>query len=257
MRTQVSLDRLALAPVYLIAMGRIFEKRKDRMFARWAKTAKAFTKIGKEIAIAVKLGGPDPAGNPRLRMAMQTARALNMPKDRVEAAVKRASSKDEASLQEVTYEGYGPHGAALIVETATNNPTRTVANVRSILTHHGGSLGTTGSMDYLFGRRGAFTIAVPAGDMDEFELSMIDHGLEDIFESEAGLLLYCTFENFGSMQRALEERGIEVKSAGLQRFPLSTIALSAEQQKEIDELLSELEEDDDVQHVYHNLEALS
>lgn len=234
-------------------MGRIFEKRKDRMFARWAKTAKAFTKVGKEIAIAVKLGSPDPNSNPRLRMAIQTARALNMPKDRIDAAIKRASSKDEASLQEVTYEGYAPHGIAVFIETATNNPTRTVANVRSMLVHRGGTLGTSGSLAYLFGRRGAFTIAQPPGDFDEFELAMIDHGLEDIFETESGLLLYSSFENFGSLQRALEERKVEVKSAGLQRYALSTMQVTPAQQEEIEGLVSELEEDDDVQHVYTNM----
>lgn len=235
-------------------MGRIFEKRKDRMFARWAKTAKAFTKVGKEISIATKLGGPDPATNPRLRMAIQVARSLNMPKDRIEAAVKRASSKDEASLQEVTYEGYGPHGVALFVESATNNATRTVANVRGILNHHGGSLGTTGSLDYVFGRRGVFAIGTPPGDFDEFELAMIDFGLEDIFEAEQGYLLYCTFASFGAMQKALEERKVEVKSAGLQRYPHSCVKVSSAQEKEIEELIAELEEDDDVQHVYHNME---
>ena len=235
-------------------MGRIFEKRKDRLFARWAKTAKAFTKVGKEIAIAVKLGSADPAANPRLRMAIQTARGLNMPKDRIEAAIKRASSKDEASLQEVIYEGYAPHGIAIVVETATNNPTRTVANVRTIITHHGGTLGTSGSLDYLFGRRGAFTIAAPPGDLDEFELEMIDHGLEDIFEAEEGLLLYTSFENFGSLQKALEAKKIELKSAGLQRYPLTTMKISPEQEAEIEKLIGELEEDDDVQHVYHNME---
>jgi YebC/PmpR family DNA-binding regulatory protein len=235
-------------------MGRIFEKRKDRMFARWAKTAKAFTKVGKEIAIAVKLGSPEPASNPRLRMAIQTARALNMPKDRIEAAIKRASSKDEASLQEVIYEGYAPHGIAVVVETATNNPTRTVANVRTIITHHGGTLGTSGSLAYLFGRRGAFTISLPGGDFDEFELEMIDHGLEDIFESEDGLLLYCSFENFGTLQKALETKKVEVKSAGLQRFPLTTVQVTPDQEREIETLLNELEEDDDVQHVYHNMQ---
>jgi YebC/PmpR family DNA-binding regulatory protein len=224
------------------------------MFARWAKTAKAFTKVGKEIAIAVKLGSADPNANPRLRMAIQTARALNMPKDRIEAAIKRASSKDEASLQEVIYEGYAPFGIAIIVETATNNPTRTVANVRTIITHHGGTLGTSGSLDYLFTRRGAFTIAPPGSDMDEFELEMIDHGLEDIFESDEGLLLYCSFENFGTLQKALESRNIEVRSAGLQRSPLTTVKVSSEQESEIEKLLSELEEDDDVQHVYHNMQ---
>lgn len=234
-------------------MGRIFEKRKDRMFARWAKTAKAFTKAGKEISIAVKLGGPDPQTNPRLRMAVQTARTLNMPKDRIEAAIKRASSKDEASLHEITYEGYGPHGVAVVVETATNNPTRTVANVRSMITRYDGTLGTTGSLDYLFGRRGVFVIGIPAGDLDEFELEMIDHGLEDIFESEQGLLVYCEYQKFGEMQRALEEKKCEVKSAGLRRFPVTTVTLNEQQEKEIDELVAELEEDDDVQHVYTNM----
>jgi len=234
-------------------MGRIFEKRKVRMFARWAKNAKAFTKIGKEIAIAVRLGGGDPNGNPRLRMAIQTARSLNMPKDRIEAAIKRATSKDEASLQEVTYEGYAPHGVALIIQTATDNPTRTVANVRSILTHSKGTLGTTGSLDYLFGRRGAFLINPPQGNMDDFELELIDHGLEDIFDTEEGLMLYSSFENFGTLQQALEARKVEVKSAELQRFPHSTMAVEAAHQAEIDTLIEELEEDDDVQQVYHNM----
>lgn len=235
-------------------MGRIFEKRKDRMFARWAKTAKAFTKVGKEIAIAVKLGSPDPAANPRLRMAIQTARALNMPKDRIEAAIKRASSKDEASLQEVIYEGYAPHGIAIVVETATNNPTRTVANVRTIITHHGGTLGTSGSLDYMFGRRGSFLISPPTGDLEEFELEMIDHGLEDIFESEEGLLLYSSFENFGALQKVLEANKVEVKSAGLQRYALTTTKLTSEQEADVEKLVGELEEDDDVQHVYHNMQ---
>lgn len=234
-------------------MGRIFEKRKDRMFARWAKTAKAFTKIGKEISIAIKLGSADPDSNPRLRMAIQTARALNMPKDRIEAAIKRASSKDEASLQEVSYEGYAPHGIAVIVEAATNNPTRTVANVRSIFVHHGGALGTTGSLEYMFGRRGFFTIAPPTGNIDDFELEMIDHGLEDIFETDSGLLLYSSYENFGTLQRALEDRKVEVKSAGQQRYALNNLEIKPEQQKEVEELITELEDDDDVQHVYHNM----
>ena len=234
-------------------MGRIFEKRKYRMFARWAKTAKAFTKVGKEIAIAVKLGSADPAGNPRLRMAIQTARALNMPKDRIDAAIKRATSRDEESLSEIAYEGYGPHGVALIVATATNNPTRTIANVRAIFTRYGGTIGTSGSLDYLFGKRGAFVIAPPTGDLDQFELDMIDHGLEDIFESEQGLILYCNVEGFGVMQRALEEKHIEIRSAELQRFPHNYIELSADAAKEIEEFVNELEEDDDVQHVYHSM----
>lgn len=234
-------------------MGRIFEKRKERMFARWAKTAKAFTKIGKEIAIAVKISGSDPAGNPRLRMAIQTARSLNMPKDRIEAAISRAAGKDAAALQEVAFEGYAPHGVAIVVQTATDNNTRTVANVRAIITHNGGSLATSGSLDYLFTRRGVFIVNPPSGDLDDLELFLIDHGLEDIFETEDGLLMYCSYENFGAFQKALEQKGVEIKSAALQRIPNTTVAVTSEQEKEIDGMIAELEEDDDVQHVYHNM----
>lgn len=236
-------------------MGRIFEKRKDRMFARWAKNAKAFTKVGKEIAVAVKLGGGNVDSNPRLRMAIQTARHLNMPKDRVDAAIKRATSKDEAELQEVTYEGYAKYGVALVVETATNNPTRTVANVRTIITHHGGTMATSGALNFLFGKRGFFVIGTPSGDMDDFELAMIDLGMEDIFESEQGLLVYCSYETFGPFQKALEEKKVEVKTAGIQRFPTSTVSVTSEQEKEIEELVAQLEEDDDVQHVYSNIQV--
>lgn len=225
------------------------------MFARWAKTAKAFTKIGKEIAVAVRLGGPHPEGNPRLRMAIQTARSLNMPKDRVEAAIKRASSKEGSALEEIVYEGYGKHGVAVVVEAATDNPTRTVAVIRGIFSHHGGILGTSGSLDYLFQRRGVFTVAPPAENLDQFELDMIDAGLEDIFETEEGLLLYTSFDQFGAMQRALEERKIEVKGAILQRVPLTTVELTPDQQTDIDELINDLEEDDDVQNVFHNVQT--
>ena len=234
-------------------MGRIFEKRKARMFARWSKTAKAFTKLGKEIAIAVKLGGPDPAGNPRLRMAVQTAKSLNMPKDRIQNAITRASSKDIASLQEVNYEGYGPHGIALFVETATDNPTRTVANVRSIFNKYGGSMGTAGSLDYLFDRKGIFSIAKPPGDLEQLELDLIDHGSEDFFESEEGFLLYSNFSDFGTLQRALEMRDIEVKSAALQRIPLNRTKLLPQHEAEVQKLVEALEEDEDVQHVYHTM----
>ena len=235
-------------------MGRIFEKRKDRMFARWAKTAKAFTKVGKEISIAVKLGGSDPAGNPRLRMAIQTARSLNMPKDRINAAVNRAASKDADSLLEANYEAYGPHGIAMIVETATDNPTRTVANVRMIFNKYGGSLATSGSLDYLFERKGVFSILRPDGDLEEFELDMIDYGLEDLFETDEGLLLYTTFENFGAAQKALEEKGVTVKSAALQRIPMTTTTLSPEHEAEVVKVIDLLDDDEDVQHVYHNLQ---
>lgn len=234
-------------------MGRIFEKRKEKMFARWAKNAKAFTKIGKEIAIAIKLGGPDPAANPRLRMAIQSSKALNMPKDRVEAAIKRATAKDQADLDEVVYEGYGPHGIAIVVETATDNPTRTVANVRSIFTRYSGALGTTGSLDYLFVRQGVFKTSKPSSALDDFELSLIDHGLEELEEAEDYLVLYSKLENFGLLQRALDASGVEIQSATAQRFPNTVTTLSGEAAEEVQKLLDALEEDDDVQQVYHSM----
>jgi YebC/PmpR family DNA-binding regulatory protein len=225
-------------------MGRIFEKRKDRMFARWAKTAKAFTKLGKEIAISVKLSGPDPDNNPRLRMAIQTARSLNMPKDRIEAAVKRASSRDDAELNEITYEAYAPHGVAMFIETATDNPTRTIANVRNII-----------ALEYVFDRKGVFKVATPQGDLDDFELEMIDHGLEEIFAADDGLLLYSSFKQFGDLQKALEGRGIEVKSAAPQRMANNFVAVTEEQEAEIQKMVDRLEEDDDVQTVFTNMQA--
>jgi YebC/PmpR family DNA-binding regulatory protein len=235
-------------------MGRIFEKRKERMFARWSKNAKAFTKIGKEIAVAVKLGGGDPAGNPRLRAAVQTARTLNMPKDRVDAAIKRATSKDAEAFDEVFYEAYGPGGVALFIETATNNTTRTVANVRSVLTRYGGRLATAGALDFVFGHQGVFKIAKPSGDFDEFELGLIDHGLEEMFETDEGdLLLYTSFSQFGEMQRFLESQQTNVKSAGAQRVPASYSEPPAEVMEDLRKLIDGLEEDDDVQHVYHNM----
>ena len=236
-------------------MGRIFEKRKDRMFARWAKTAKAFTKLGKEIAISVKLAGVDPDSNPRLRMAIQTARSLNMPKDRIEAAIKRASSKDQADLVEITYEGYGPNGVGIVVEAATDNPTRTVANVRNYITKHGGNLATTGALDFVFERKGVFKIAQPTVDLDELELELIDHGLEEIFEADDGLLIYSNFKQFSDMQKALESHNVEVKSAASQRIPVNYVKVSPEQEAEIQKLIEKLEEDDDVQTVFHNMQT--
>jgi YebC/PmpR family DNA-binding regulatory protein len=235
-------------------MGRIFEKRKDRMFARWAKTAKAFTKLGKEIAIAVKLGGPEPASNPRLRMAVQTARSLNMPKDRIEAAINRASAKDAAELNELAYEAFAPHGVGLYIEVATDNATRTVANVRNMVSKNGGNLATSGALDYIFDRKGVFKIVPPAGDMDELELELIDHGLEDIFEADDGLLLYSNFKQFGDLQKVLESRSVEVKSAAPQRIPMSYVKVTPDQEQEIQKLIDRLEEDDDVQSVFHNMQ---
>lgn len=236
-------------------MGRIFEKRKDRMFARWAKTAKAFTKLGKEIAISVKLSGPDPDNNPRLRMAIQTARSLNMPKDRIEAAIKRASSRDEAELNEINYEAYAPYGVAMLIETATDNPTRTIANVRNIVTKHGGKMAVTGSLERTFNRMGVFKIAAPDGDLDDFELEMIDHGLEEIFAADDGLLLYSSFKQFGDLQKALESRGVEVKSAAPQRMANNFVAITEEQEIEIQKIIDRLEEDDDVQTVFTNMQT--
>lgn len=234
-------------------MGRIFEKRKARMFARWSKTSKAFTKVGKEIVVAVKIGGADPEGNARLRSAIQTARSLNMPKDKIESAIKRAASRDTASMEEVYYEAYAPHGIALFIETATDNATRTVASVRSTLTHNGGTLGTSGSLDYLFDRKGVFAVVPPQVDIEELELELIDFGLEDIFESDEGLLFYSSFESFGELQKALEERGVEIKSASLQRIARNQIKITEAHEAEVLELIEALEEDDDVQQVFHNM----
>lgn len=237
-------------------MGRIFEKRKERMFARWSKTSKAFTKLGKEIAVAVKLGGPDPASNPRLRMAIQTAKSLNMPKDRVENAIHRASSKDAEGIDEVTYEGYGPNGVAIFVEAATNNNTRTVANVRNVFSKNGGNLGTDGSLSFLFNRVGSFIIKPPTNiDTEEFELELMDYGLlEELYENEEGNLSFqVEFNKFGEMQNFLESKNIEVVTAGPQRIPLNTVTLNEEDEKKILKLIQSLEDDDDVQHVYHNL----
>ena len=189
-------------------MGRAFEFRKVRKFKRWAKMSKAFTKIGKEIAIAVKLGGPDPHGNPRLRAAIQNAKGVNMPKDRVENANKKASSKDAESFEEVVYEGYAPHGIALVIETATDNPTRTVANIRSYFNKLGGTLGTTGSVDFMFERKGVFKLPAKEVKMDELEMELIDLGAEDIKVEEDEVMVYTSFSDFAGMQKALEEKAV-------------------------------------------------
>lgn len=223
------------------------------MFARFDRMAKAFTKIGKEIVIAVKLGGPDPATNPRLRMAIQNAKSVNMPKDRVEAAIKRAVAKDTADLQEVNYEAYAPHGVAIFVETATDNPTRTVANVRMHLNRAGGSLATSGALDFIFSRKGVFTIHAAGHNLDELELELIDFGLEELMTDEEKVIIYTSFHDFSTMQKALEERKIEVISAELQRIPQTTVSLNEQQENEILEIVENLEGDDDVQAVYHNL----
>jgi len=240
-------------------MGRAFEFRKERKFKRWAKMAVQFTRLGKEIAMAVKAGGPNPESNSRLRTAIQNAKAVNMPKDRVEAAIKRASSKDEKDYEEIVYEGYAPHGVAVLVETATDNTNRTVANVRSYFTKVGGTLGKTGSLDFVFSRKSVFRFDPKDNDLEELEFELIDAGLEDLFvetdeEGNDVAVIHTAFEDFGKMQKALEEKGIEVKQAKLERIPQSFVKVSEEEAADVIKLIDKLEEDDDVQAVYHNME---
>jgi YebC/PmpR family DNA-binding regulatory protein len=235
-------------------MGRIFEKRKYKMFARWAKMSKAFTKLGREIAIAVKQGGPDSNSNPRLRMAIQTAKSVNMPKDRVDGAIKRAISKEHnENYQEVTYEGYGPHGIAIMVDCATDNPTRTVANLRVYFSRNGGSLGHSGALAFMFDRKGVFKVNAENVNVEELELELIDFGADEFFVEENNIFVYTQFTDFGHMQKALEERKLHVISAELQRIPHTTTELSEEQEAEVLALIDKLEEDDDVQAVFHNM----
>jgi YebC/PmpR family DNA-binding regulatory protein len=235
-------------------MGRIFEVRKSTMFARWDRMAKQFTRIGKEIDIAVKQGGPDPDNNSALRRCIINAKAVNMPKDRVEAAIKRAMGKDKTDYHEEVYEGYAPHGIAILVETATDNPTRTVANVRMHFNKNNGSLGTSGSVAFMFNRMGEFKIKNKNIDIEELELELIDFGLEEIGEDEEGnIIIRTAYNEFGNMSKALEEKNIEVITAELTRIPDNTIELSEEFSNEVLKLVDNLEQDDDVQKVYHNL----
>ena len=235
-------------------MGRAFEYRKARKFARWDKMARIFPRIGKEITMAVKAAGPNPETNSRLRVAMQNAKGANMPKDRVEAAIKRATDKDEKDYEEVVYEGYGPHGVPIVVETATNNPTRTVANVRHLFNKYGGSLGTSGSLSFVFDRKGIFRLKATDGlDLEELELELIDAGAEDITQIEDEVIVTTAFADFGAMQKALEQRNMDVISSELQRIPHSYAELTEEQEEEVMKLVELFEEDDDVQNVFHNL----
>jgi len=218
--------------------------------------AKAFSRLGKEIAIAVKISGPLPENNPRLRAAMQTAKGVNMPKDRIDAAIKRASSKDDKDYEEVVYEGYGPYGVAILCETATDNINRTVANIRVIFTKGDGSLGKTGSLDFIFSRKGVFKIKAAGLDPEELELDLIDSGLEELFTDpeEGTIIIYTAFNDYSTMQKALELKGFDVLGAELERIPQSFAdGLSEEQENEILELVEKFEEDDDIQRVYHNM----
>lgn len=234
-------------------MGRAFEFRKARKFKRWDKMSKAFTRLGKEIAMAVKESGPNPETNSRLRSAIQNAKGVNMPKDRIEAAIKRASSKEEKDYEEVVYEGYAPHGIAVVVECATDNLNRTVANVRMHFSKGGGSLGKTGSLDFMFDRKGIFKISSEGVNLEDLELELIDFGAEDIYEHEGEIIIETPFTEFGTMQKGLEEKGLEVISSEVQRIPTTRTELTEEQEEEVMGLIERFEEDDDVQAVYHNM----
>jgi YebC/PmpR family DNA-binding regulatory protein len=238
-------------------MGRAFEFRKARKMKRWAAMSKAFTRIGKDIVMAVKEGGPDPDANSRLRAVIQNAKAVNMPKDNIERAIKRASDKSLGDYKEVLFEGYAPHGIAVLIETATDNNTRTVANVRSYFNKCDGNLGTSGSVAFMFDHSCNFRVNGEGMDIEELELELIDHGVEEIFEDDDGVLVYAPFESFGDIQAYLEENKVEILSSGFEWIPQVTKKLSAEEAEDVEKLLEKIEEDDDVQNVYHTMEETS
>jgi len=234
-------------------MGRAFEFRKGRKMKRWSAMAKTFTRIGKDIVMAVKEGGPNPEANSRLRAVIQNAKAANMPKENVERAIKKATDKDTANYKEVLFEGYAPHGIAILVETATDNNTRTVANIRSYFNKCNGSLGTSGSVEFMFDHTCNFRISGEGIDPEELELEMIDFGTEEVFVDDDGILIYAPFESFGAIQKELENREIEILSSGFERIPQITKELSPEQREEVEKLFEKIEEDDDVQNVFHSM----
>ncbi|RLJ60947.1 YebC/PmpR family DNA-binding regulatory protein [Lacinutrix venerupis] len=244
-------------------MGRAFEFRKARKMKRWSAMSKAFTRIGKDIVMAVKEGGPDPDSNSRLRAVIQNAKSVNMPKDNIERAIKKASEKDQGDFKEVLFEGYAQHGIAVLIETATDNNTRTVANVRSYFNKTDGSLGTSGSVVFMFDHTCNFKIKAQELDLEELELELIDYGVEEIFEDtdqdENGeeqnyILIYAPFESFGNIQSYLEDNNLEIISSGFERIPQVTKTLTPEQAADVEKLLEKLEEDDDVQNVYHTMQ---
>jgi len=235
-------------------MGRAFEFRKARKFKRWGNMTRVFTKLGKEITIAAKSGGPDPETNPRLRVLIQQSKKENMPKENIERAIKKATSKDESDYKEMVYEGYGPFGIAIVVETATDNTTRTVANVRSYFNKYGGSLGTSGSLEFIFDRKSVFHIAKKEGvSLEELEFELIDCGVEEVIEDENELVLYGDFHSYASIQKYLEENGYEIFSAEFERIPNDVKEVTEEQRVQLEKLLDKFEEDDDVQNVFHNM----
>ena len=237
-------------------MGRAFEFRKARKMKRWSAMAKTFTRIGKDIVMAVKEGGNNPETNARLRAVIQNAKAANMPKENVERAIKKASDKDTANYKEVLFEGYAPHGIAIVVETATDNNNRTVANVRAAFNKCDGNFGTSGSVVFMFDHTCNFRINAEdlQVDLEDLELALIDFDVEEVFEDEDGILIYAPFEQFGAIQNYLEENKLEILSSGFERIPTTTTALSEDQQADVEKLLERLEEEDDVQNVYHSME---
>lgn len=235
-------------------MGRAFEYRKARKLKRWGNMARVFTRLGKEITIAAKAGGPDPDTNPKLRLLIQNAKSENMPKENVERAIKRATEKDQKDFKEVVYEGYAPHGIAILVETATDNPTRTVANVRSYFNKFGGSLGTTGMLDFLFERQCSFKVELTDGvELEELELELIDYGVDEVFAEEGTMMIFAEFTKFGPIQKFLEEKGLNILSFQFERIPNDTKKLPPEQQAEVEKLIEKIEEDEDVTNVFHNM----
>ena len=235
-------------------MGRAFEYRKATKMKRWGNMARVFTKLGKQITIAVREGGSEPDTNPRLRVLIQQSKKENMPKDNVERAIKKAMAKDEADYKEIVYEGYGPNGIAIVIETATDNPTRTVANVRSYLTRHGGSLGTSGCLQFLFDHKCVFKIAPKDGvSLEDLELELIDFGVDELVEDDDSIVLYGEFQSYSSIQRYLEDNGFEIFSAEFERIPNDLKELTEEQKAQVNKLLDKIEEDDDVQNVFHNM----
>ncbi|MDR3652666.1 MAG: YebC/PmpR family DNA-binding transcriptional regulator [Paludibacter sp.] len=235
-------------------MGRAFEYRKATKMKRWGNMARVFTKLGKQITIAVRESGPDADTNPRLRVLIQQSKKENMPKENVERAIKKAISKDEVDYKEVLYEGYGPNGIAIVVETATDNPTRTVANIRSYFNRHGGSLGTTGSLQFLFDHKCVFKIAPKAGvSLEDLEFELIDFGVDELVEDDENIILYGDFQFYSSIQKYLEENGFEIFSAEFERIPNDMKELNEEQKAQVMKLLDKIEDDEDVQNVFHNM----
>lgn len=235
-------------------MGRAFEFRKTRKLKRWSTMSKTFTRIGKDIVMAVKAGGGNPETNSKLRAIIQNAKAANMPKDNVERAIKKASEKDSSNYKEVLFEGYAPHGIAILVETATDNNNRTVANVRSYFNKYNGAMGTQGSVEFMFDHKCNFKIPATGIDLEELELDLIDFGVEEVFADEDGVMIYAPFESYGALQKELENRKLEIISSGFERIPQTTKELTPEQLADVEKLLEKLEEDDDVQNVYHNIQ---